>query len=431
MPWKDLFTRARVRTEIVPVTKDDYYKIMSEGVKLFVNAAPKLKEILMLYLKPYAFNEYKSEQSYKWASIIPATFIQWLSERRKRQIALSDLETPNLMPEDAALFVEDYSSSAFVQAHVRANLIKFFNFLINPARRYITTQPLGDMTTDMPISVRAIVYNKDALDEFYDGILFGAPTYYTLFFKTLLQTGLRPKHAYYLTCGTIEVNKPQKDALGRVFYPIPIREHIAREKRKVREEIAKKFPPEFVYISESLKDEIMKWCKDNKLGSDGYVFKDFFILDAAGTFIERRRKSPAIAARLKQKPDQFMLYALRHTWASVIFAITKNVGDLIDYGGWRGQGIPLNVYRQSMPAEDALEIAKKWELYIPPDRKLEVEHLQGMIERGEARPAAPTPGLGQEEIDKLFALVNDLTTEVNRLKKAEEEREAVKKALKG
>lgn len=431
MPWKELFTQSRIRTEIVPVIKDDYYKIMSEGVKLFVNADPKLKEILLLYLKPYAFNAYKSEQSYKWASIIPATFIQWLSERRKRQITLSDLETPNLMPEDAALFVEDYSSSTFVQAHVRANLIKFFNFLINPARRYITTQPLGDMTTDMPISVRAIVYNKDALDEFYDGILFGAPTYYTLFFKLLLQTGLRPKHAHYLTCGAIEVNKPQKDALGRVFYPIPIREHIAREKRKVREEIAKKFPPEFVYISESLKNEIMKWCKDNKLGSDGYVFKDFFILDAAGTFIERRRKSPSIAARLKQKPDQYMLYGLRHTWASVMFAITKNVGDLIDYGGWRGQGIPLNVYRQSMPSEDALEIAKKWELYIPPDRKLEVEHLQGMIERGEARPAAPSPGLGQEEIDKLFALVNDLTSEVNRLKKAEEEREAVKKALKG
>lgn len=430
MPWKELFTQSRVRAEIVPATKEDYYRIMSEGVKLFVNADPKLKEILLLYLKPYAFNAYKSEQSYKWASIIPATFIQWLSERRKKQVTLGDLETPNLMPEDAALFVEDYSPSTFVQAHVRANLIKFFDFLVNPARRYITTQPLGGMTTDMPISVRAIVYGKDALDEFYNGILFGAPTYYTLFFKTLFQTGLRPKHAYYLTCGVIEA-RPLKDALGRVFYSIPIREHIAKEKRKVREEIAKKYPPEFVYISESLKDEIMKWCKDNRLGSDGYVFKGFFNLDAAGTFIERRRKSPAIAARLKQKPDQYMLYGLRHTWASVIFAITKNVGDLIDYGGWRGQGIPLNVYRQSMPSEDALEIAKKWELYIPPDRKLEVEHLQGMIERGEARPAAPTPGLGQEEIDKLFALVNDLTQEVNRLKKAESERDAVKKALKG
>lgn len=426
MVWKELFTQSRERTGIVPVAKDDYYRIMSEGVKGYVNADTKLKEILLLFLKPYAFNEYKSEQSYKWAAIVSATFIQWLSERRKKQITLTDLEAPNITPEDVALFADEYSQSAFVQAHLRSHLIKFFKFLA--ARYYISKYPLADMTTNMPISVRAIVYNEEALDEFFNVILFGAQPYYTLFFKVLLQTGLRPKHAYYLTCGVIETKKPQKDALGRIFYPIPIKDHIGREKRKVREEIAKKFPPEFVYISDSLKNEIMKWCQENKLGDEGYIFKSFFTLDAAGLFVERRRKSPTIIPKLKQKPNQYMWYALRHTWASIMFGITKNVGDLIDFGGWKGQGIPLTIYRQSMPSTDALEIAKKWEIYIPPDRKPEVELLHGLISRGEAEPAPAPSAIGQTEIDKIMALIGKLE---DQLSEKDKRIEQLEKKMKG
>lgn len=408
MTWKQLFSEYREKSGIVPKTKDDYYKIMSEAAKS-LNADSRLKEILLLFLKPYSYNEYNSEQSYKWASIVAPTFLAWLSERKKRQITLQDLDVPNITPEDVGLFADEYSPSAFVQAHLRSHLIKFFNFLAS--RYYINKYPLGDMTTDMPISNRTIVYNDHALDEFLNVILFGAKPYVILFFKLLLQTGLRPKHAMYMTCGIV-VTKPQKDALGRIFYPIAIKNHIAKEKRKIKEEIAKKFPPEFIFISESLKNEILKWCQDNKLKDDSYIFKDFINLDVMGTFIERRRKSPKIKERLKQKPEQYMLYGLRHTWSSVVFGVTKNVGDLIDLGGWRGQGIPLTVYRQSMSSLDALNIVKKWEIYIPPDRKPEIDLLQGLVTRGEPEPKPQPSGVDQTALDNIMRLLNKLENQL-------------------
>jgi len=427
MAWRKLYTQARERTGISPVIKDDYYKIMSEGLKLFVNADARLKEVLLIYLKPYAFNEYKSDQSYKWAAIIPATFIQWMSERRNKQIILSDLDIPNTSPDDVGLFAEEYSPSTFVQAHIRSALIKFFSFISSPTRGHIFKNPLSETTTDMPRTQRTIVFNNQALDEFYNVIMFGAPQYYTLFFKILLQTGLRIEHAYYLTCGVIEEGKPKEDALGRIFYRISILDHLTREKRKIREEIAKKFPPIYTYISAPLKDEIMKWCQDNKLGSDGYIVKDFVVLDAVSTFIERRRKSPKIAQRLKQKPSQYILHALRDTWASTMFGITKNIGDLIDYGGWKGAGVPLTIYRESMSSLDALEIAKTWEIYIPPDRKPDVELLQGLIRRGEAEPTPVPSTIGQTEIDKMMALISKLDDQLSKSDKKIAELEQAEK----
>jgi len=416
--WKELFSETREEVGISPVrTKDDLHAIMSEAVKRKVNADERLKTALLTFLKPYAFAEYKSAQSYKWASVIPPTFIQWLAETRGKQISFNDLEPPNISPEDAAYFAADYSASETVQAQVRAALIKFGKFIT--ARYYVTKYPFSDLKVAMPISKRTIVYNEERLNEFFNIILIGSPEYYTLFWRLLLQTGLRPLHAHCITCGDIEYDKPQEDALGRIFYPIFIHRALTREKKKIKDTVFKKLPPEITFISESLKEDIMGWCKKNNLTGEGYVFKDFFRLDAAVEFIERRRKSEKIAYMLKYKPSEYIQYGLRHTWSSILYAVTKDVGDLIDLGGWGGVGIPLRHYRVSMRAREALDIAKKWEIYIPPEKKDEVDAIERIVKEIEV-PGVPVT---VEAMDELKSLLTTLQTQLSEERRQREELE--------
>jgi integrase len=274
----------------------------------------------------------------------------------------------------------------------------------------------------MPKTKRTIVYSEERLHEFFNIILLGSPEYYTLFWRLLLQTGLRPLHAYSISCGDIEFDKPQEDALGRTFYPIFIYDVLTREKHKVKETVYKKEPPVVTFISESLKKDIIEWCRKNNLTGEGYIFKDFFVLDAATTFIERRRKSEKIAHLLKYKPSQYIQYGLRHTWSSVLYAITSDVGVLIDLGGWGAAGVPLEHYRISMKAREALDIAKKWEMYIPPDKKDKVEAIERIVKEIEV-PGAPVT---VEAVDELKALLTTLQTQ---LQDERREREELEKRL--
>ena len=421
MTWKELYSETREEVGIKPVkTKDDLYQIMSEAVNKKVNADARLKTALTTFLKPYAFTEYKSAQSYKWAAIIPPTFIQWLAETRGKEITFDDLEPPNISPEDAAFFAGDYSASAAVQGQVRSALIKFGKFITS--RYYVNRYPFSDLKVAMPKTKRTIVYSEERLHEFFNIILLGSPEYYTLFWRLLLQTGLRPLHAYSISCGDIEFDKPQEDALGRTFYPIFIHDVLTREKHKVKETVYKKVPPVVTFISESLKKDIIEWCRKNNLTGEGYIFKDFFVLDAATTFIERRRKSEKIAHLLKYKPSQYIQYGLRHTWSSVLYAITSDVGVLIDLGGWGAAGVPLEHYRISMKAREALDIAKKWEMYIPPDKKDKVEAIERIVKEIEV-PGAPVT---VEAVDELKALLTTLQTQ---LQDERREREELEKRL--
>ncbi len=414
MSWKDLYTKARIKSGTAPLIKEDFYKIMSEAVKT-VDADPELKKALQVFLKPYAFSEYKAASSYKWATIIAPTFVQWLSEDRKKTITISDFEPPDVrikghkpwtLPDDVQLFAQQYSDSEYVQAQVRSYLFGFGHFLVS--RYHISTYPFGGLKVGMPKGKSVIVYNEEMLDDFYNVLLAGAPGYFILFFRLLLETGQRPGHVYYLTCGDIEYNKPQKDALDRTFYPIFFRNMLTREKLKIKETITVKGVPEAVYISENLKNDIKTWCDENKLTGTGYVFKDFVAFINFKTFIRRRKKSPNIISRLKHKDVKYILYGLRHTWTSVMYAVTKDIGDLIDLGGWAGVTIPLTVYRNSMKTCDALAIAKKWEVYLPPDKKDDVLELQGRCERKEEEVVPGAPTVSKQQFDDLAAMVAKL-----------------------
>lgn len=406
MVWKEIYTNARIRTGIKPKTKEDYSRIMEDAIRTKVNADTDVKEALLSYLSR-GLSTYKSASSYKRAAIIPATFVQWLSEKRKKKITLFDLELPNTTPEDAVSFSKAYSKSLHLQAQIKSYLITFSKFLVS-GRYPISKDPFIELEIEMPESKRVIVYNEEEIDDFYNVLLSGAPRYYTLFFRLLMETGQRPVSIYYLTCGDIEYDKPQQDALGRTFYPIFARDALVREKQKIGETLSKrKRPPGVVYVSEQLKNDIVKWCDDNRLKGKGYIFKEFFARYTYNEFIRARRDNPDIASRLKHRDTLYILYGLRHTWTSVMYAITNVIGDLIDLGGWSAVRVPLEVYRVSMKPCQALAIAKKWNIYLPPDRKDVVLELQNKCERGEVE-RVPAAAVSIEQFEGLKSLVETL-----------------------
>lgn len=413
--WKDLYTKYREMLKITPRIKDDYARIMTEAVKSGVNADAAVKDALTAFIRPYAFSVYKSAQSYRWATIIPAMFVQWLSEQKNKKISLSDLNEIDF--KDGIFFAEEYSEKPSVQAQVASYLRKFGTFLLidSATRKVIRSSPFIGLKVDMPESGRVIVYNDAKLEDFYNVILFGTEKYYTLFFRAMLQTGMRPYHLYFLTCGDIEYDNPQKDALGRTFYPVFARSMVDREKRKIKEAVFKKLPPDVIYISESLKNDIVAWCEEKRLAGSGYVFKDFVNLRQYDSTARRRRLNPTIRARLKSKDTKYIFYGLRHTWTSVMWAITNNIGDLIDLGGWKGGKIPLTTYRASMKSCEALNIAKKWEIYLPPDRRDEILDLQTRCELGEEKTGAPA--ISVQEFEAMKKMVDVLSKRVEELTK--------------
>lgn len=409
MVWRDLWVEAKARSGIKPKIKDDYYKIMAEAVRNAVNADDKVKEILLRYIRTHAFEQYKSASTYRWAVKAAPMFIQWLAETRKKMITLKDLSPPKLSDDDANEFAKEYAGtvptgyktkpkkSEYVKAQIRSYLINFGRYL--EARGYpdITKYPFTGLKIKMPRPKRVIVYSNDELKEFYDTVLFGSEPYIKLFLKLIIQTGMRPLHGYYITCGDIGY-KPFKDALDRTYYQIAARQILERDKMKIGEEVGKKFPPDFIYISESLRNEIINWCKTNKLSDTGYIFKDFIELGSIDQHIRKRRKNPKIKALLKSR-QKYIMTGLRHTWASVIYSVTgADIGELLDLGGWVEDATVLKVYRQSLDEREAFKIAKNWEIYLPPDKKTTIERIQaGVVEKEGAEAVVP-----KEELDKLW-----------------------------
>jgi len=408
--WKDLWSIYREKLKITPRVKDDFYTIMSEAVKTGVNADSQVRGALLTFLKPYAFSEYKSASGYELAAKIVPAFIQWLSEEKNKTITIKDLIPPKLTADDAFFFAEIYSKSVHVQALVKSVIIKFGKYLAQ--RGIVKIYPFGGLKVETTKTRRTIVYNEEMLDDFYNVLLFGTETYYNLVFRLNLETGLRPLHSYYLMCGDIQYDKPQTDALDRTFYPIFIRNVLVREKIKRKETISTKMAPEVVYISESLKNDIVKWCDEKNLTGTGYVFAGFIGLESYEAIVRARRKRPGVVSRLKHPGTRYIWYGLRDTWASVIYAITKDPGDLIDLGGWGTANIPLTVYRVSMKSCEALAIAKKWEIYLPPDKRDEVLDLQGRCERGEEERVPGEPTIGKGEMENVMSLIAKLTKQL-------------------
>lgn len=411
MSWRDLYTKARIRTGITPKVKDDYYKIMSDSITKDVNADTKLKGALKSYLS-YAQTRYKTAKTFYKATRYAIMFVQWLSEDRKRTIKLTDMELPYITSIDAENLAKAFSEKDGVRESLKSYLITFVNYLISGIYPEISKDPFRTLEINMPRTSSTIVYSDEMIDEYYNSVMFGAPRYYTLFFRLQLETGQRPIGIYYLTRNDIENTKPVKDALDRTFYLILLRESNDRERRKLGESVSKqKAPADIVYVSEQLRNDIINWCDEKKITGKGYIFKKFFVRDSYTQFSKDRRENPDIASRLKYK-IKYHPYGLRHTWASVIYAITGDPQDLKRLGGWKSTETPLDVYVAEMKPCQALLIAQNWGIYLPIRIQEDIIELKEKCERREAVPGVPAAAVSIEQFEDLKALVETLRNQL-------------------
>ncbi len=440
--YRDIWSFAQDIVGISPVvTKGDYRKIAVESVN-YVNANEQVKNQLLDFIETDAFTSMQSMSGYRMMAQIPVSFVQWLADTRGREVTLEDLDFESkqnpkgINASTGQRFVDDYVPeksprpgepairSKTSQAHVRAALVKFFKFL--EIRGKIDKYSMLGMKIGMERKINPVVYNMGDLDEIFNKIISGKPTYYSLFMRLLLQVGSRPGQIYPIKCRDIEFGTATKDALGRDFYPINPKKILEEEKGRRGEEVKKKYAPGTAMISAKLKTDLEAWCKSNNLSPNDAIFEKFIQLGGIQEGIRARThilsgykkvedrwiEDKTRTKALSHDPDYYSLYGLRHTWASVIYNITKDVKYVTTSGGWAsGSSVPVDVYVQSRAKTDVLEIAKKWEIYIDPEYKADVEKVEK-----EKEIEAPTV-MGTSELKKLEDTQKMLIEQLNAMAK--------------
>ncbi len=447
--YKELWAYAQYISGVTPVvTKGDYRKIAVEAVN-YVNANEAVRNQLLDFIETEAFTSMQSMSGYRMMTQISISFVQWLSEQKGYEITLEDLDFESkrnprgITASTGQRFVNDYVlekspklgepaiRSETSQAHVRSGLIKFFKFL--EIRGKIEKYSMLGMKIGMERKINPIVYNISDLDELFNKIISGKPAYYSLFMRLLLQTGSRPGQIYPIKCRDIDVGGvPTKDALGRDFYPINPKKILEEAKKRRGEKVEKKYAPGTAMISARLKNDLEAWCKSNNLSPNDPIFEKFIQLTGiqegirnkvyihsgykkvADRWVEDKTRMKG----LTHDPDYYTLYGLRHTWASVIYNITKDVKYVTTSGGWAsGSSVPMDVYVQSRAKADVLEIVKKWEIYIDPEYKGDVEKVEK-----EKELAAPGAGIGADKMKALEESNIELRKMIEALAKKIEEK---------
>lgn len=441
--YKDIWSFAQNITGISPVvTKGDYRKIAVEAVN-YVNANEAVKNQLLDFIETEAFTSMQSMSGYRIMAQIPISFVQWLSEQKGYEITLDDMDFESkrnprgITASTGQRFVNDYVPeksprpgepairSETSQAHVRSALIKFFKFL--EIRGKIEKYSMLGMKIGMERKINPVVYNMGDLDEIFNKIISGKPAYYSLFMRLLLQIGSRPGQIYPIKCRDIEFGMATKDALGRDFYPINPKKILEEEKKRRGEKVQKKYAPGTAMVSARLKNDLESWCKSNNLSPNDPIFEKFIqlggiqegirnkahILSGYKKVEDRWVEEKTRMKILTHDPDYYSLYGLRHTWASVIYNITKDVKYVTTSGGWAsGSSVPVDIYVQSRAKADVLEIAKKWEIYINPEYKGDVEKIEKEMEKAVA-PVA----MGAEQLKQLEDTQKLLIDQLNAMRK--------------
>jgi len=214
-----------------------------------------------------------------------------------------------------------------------------------------------------------------------------------------------------------------------VYEPPQAQAELREFSKRRGEKVKKKYAPGTALISARLKNDLEAWCKINNLSSSDAIFEKFIqlggiqegirnkahILSGYKKVADRWVEDKTRMKVLTHDPGYYILYGLRHTWASVIYNITKDVKYVTTSGGWAsGSSVPMDVYVQSRAKADVMEIAKKWEIYIDPEYKGDVEKVEKEKEKELAPPGA---AMGAEQLKQLEDTQKLLIEQLNAMRK--------------
>ena len=400
---------------------DIYYSEVESRLET-LNIDETLYDALLSYLNDVAPERYTSVNTLR-KNVLPyiTEFIDYVSKRKRRTLTLEDLDVSRLKGAVIQSFLSRKTKSKYTQRMIYSVISVFGKWLENEYPEYIQRFPrIKIVIPKAPPEVRAErkigkPRRLKELDEIFRVVSMPTPRVarerlpiYRYFYKFLLATGLRPAHALLFKVGDFSDDEVEwvEDVWGRDFVKLASYKVVEREKRERGEIITKKVPAPYVFISEDLYNEIYSYCVDEMGFSD-----DDYICPIPLRTLQRRAETVSEMTGIRD----FSMYDFRDTWASVIYNCSgHDVSLVVEMGGWSSASIPVDIYARTMKPSEAIEIAKKYEIYLPPTIREKVVD----IERGMKPIVTPEDIKRQNEyIQMLVNEIERLKEEIERLKR--------------
>ena len=341
-----------------------------------------LRDVLELYLAVVAPERYSSYNTLR-KNVLPwiTEFIEFIADRKRKILTLDDLDITRLKGAEIQMFLSKKTRSKSTQRAIYSFISVFGKWLEDEG--YVQKFPrIKIVIPKAPPEVKAErkigkPRSLEEIDRIFGAVSMPMPRVpkerlpmYKYFFHLLLQTGLRPSHALLFKVEDFSEGNVEwvADVFGREFVKIPSFEVVEREKKLRGEIITKKVPAPYVFISESLYDEIYSYAVE-ELGLN----EDDYICPIPIRSLQRRAEFIAEATGIKD----FSLYDFRDTWASVIYNCSGyDVSLLVEMGGWSSSQIPVDIYARTMSPSEALTIAKKYGVFLPEVIREKVEAIE-------------------------------------------------------
>ena len=347
-------------------------------------------------------------------------------------IGVEDLDDNNLISDDIRNFISMISNSEYRQYEVWCELKAFQKWwennnliykakpgeMITLAFRHIEMEKPGGEKGGRSHTHDELVQIFKALDEYGSVEIrerFG------IYARIMLQTGLRPSHAFCIRPSDFDLDKEELDIFGNSFIPIDIKKSfIAWKAQFGLKPSQKKRIPNMVYISRELVDQIIKYY-DKNVAETGSEFA------LGGTITDNSSKYRLAEVRRITGIADFQWKNLRKTWATVIFVLaegrdaTEKMMVVTEAGGWGESETVLSHYAETIHTDEGVAIAKDFKIHLPPGchRRTRVE-----VKR-EEEEIPPT------QFEHLVAMMNDMRETYERELDVQTKRgEELKKELK-
>lgn len=353
--------------------KEFYRVLVEEELKeLRGNLTDTLYDAVEGYLLSFVLEHYQSWDGRKKNLRYVTAFLRYLIKKRGRKIDVTDLERKNLR-DLLDRFIFDYTESDSHRRAMSSYMKQFGRYLVRNLYVDSFPEPTKIVIQKPPPEVRekrqkGRVRKLQELDLIFNKVGYrveGAERKkaMALFFKFSLQSGTRPSQALLMTVEPLTEEGGAEwvnDVWGRPFVKVPYFEAVEAEKKRRGFKIIKKVPAGYIYLSQKLYKEMWDFIEDEDLDTSDLLFMKYITLSS----VERHCRT---LANLVGVAD-FSPYDFRHTWASVLYnASGYNESLVIQMGSWSGESIPFNHYIKNMDSRMAVDIAKKYEIYLPPE----------------------------------------------------------------
>ncbi len=345
--------------------------------------ANKIDEDLAMLLSDYLTveaptNIYGSGATFS-RYVVPGfiSFIEFLYERKRKKLTVSSLSAKELSKTEITMFLLSKSGKEKTRETYRKILNKFRGWLDEvfaeqglPLRAFTRVKPREESKAlEVAIESRhGRVLTAKEINTVLGtvrGMKYPANETYSIFFRLMTVTGLRPVHTLVLTPTDIEtaVVTDTDDALGRMFYKIRFWDLVKKAKEAEKGWIHGKLPPDYIYLPTSL----MKLIEEYIVQQDISAHES--IISISLNTIENAIKGGGRTVGLRKKTGITDLTptCFRDTWASVIYVCSGAQSEAVmEAGGWRESKTVLKHYRTHIMPLQALTLLKEFEIRLPP-----------------------------------------------------------------